>query len=205
MTHETRAHDKPARRARRSVLGRRRGSGRVSGPERHVSGRSTAPLRSSCGPPSIARRSLTYILRTLTTPREPTAITHSGAREELNLRLLVGRAEAVAAELRATRSPIALYACAISKAAPRASAADGASLESAQTPDQPCWSQVAIDAGGQNRCDSVGRSDARRPRTPARPPAGQRSECSQRHGRIARTGVVSNTRIICTVSHIYTM
>eukprot|EP00966_Prymnesium_polylepis_P056878 1316453-Prymnesium_polylepis.1 len=42
---------------------------------------------------------------------------------------------------------------------------------------------------------------ARRPRTPARPPAGQRFQCSQRHGRIARTGVASNTRIICTVSH----
>jgi hypothetical protein len=102
-THETRAHDKPAsqpaRRARRSVLGRRRGSGRVTSPARHVSGLSAAPLQSSRGPPSIARRSLTYILRTLTTPREPTAITHSGAREELNLRLLVGRAEPVAAEV----------------------------------------------------------------------------------------------------------
>ena len=104
-THETRAHDKPARRARRSVLGRRRGSGRVTSPARHVSGLSAAPLRSSRGPPSIARRSLTYILRTLTTPREPTAITHSGAREELNLRLLVGRAEAVAAEV--ARRPLA--------------------------------------------------------------------------------------------------
>jgi hypothetical protein len=133
-THETRAHDKPARRARRSVLSRRRGSGRVTGPARHVSGLSAAPLRSSRGPPSMARRSLTHIARTLTTPREPTEVTHSGAREEFNLRLLVGRAEAVAAEV--ARRPL-VYACAISKAAPRASAEDGASLESAQTTDQP--------------------------------------------------------------------
>eukprot|EP00966_Prymnesium_polylepis_P298596 6900247-Prymnesium_polylepis.2 len=54
-THETRAHNKPARRARRSVLGRRRCSGRVTGPARHISGLSAAPLRSSRGSPSIGR------------------------------------------------------------------------------------------------------------------------------------------------------
>ena len=104
-THKTRAQDKPARRARRSVLGRRRGSGRATGPARHVSSPSAAPLRSSHAPPSIARRSLTHIARTLTMPREPTAIAHSGAREELNLGLLVGRAEAAAAEV--ARRPLA--------------------------------------------------------------------------------------------------
>eukprot|EP00966_Prymnesium_polylepis_P132164 3056048-Prymnesium_polylepis.2 len=42
---------------------------------------------------------MTHIARTLTTPSEPTAIAHSGAREELILRLLVGRAETVAVEV----------------------------------------------------------------------------------------------------------
>eukprot|EP00966_Prymnesium_polylepis_P204884 4746801-Prymnesium_polylepis.1 len=47
------------------------------------------------------------------------------------------------------------------KAAPRTTSHSGPAqrtaraLESAQTPQT---SQVAIDAGGQNRCDSVGRS-----------------------------------------------
>ena len=104
-THETRAHDKPARRARRSVLGRRRGSGRDTGPARRVSGLSTAPQRSPSGPHSIARRSKTHIARTLTTPREPTATSLSGARREINLRLQVEHDEAVAADV--AHSPLA--------------------------------------------------------------------------------------------------
>eukprot|EP00966_Prymnesium_polylepis_P212868 4929937-Prymnesium_polylepis.1 len=73
-------------------------------------------------------------------PREPTAIAHSGAREELNIGLLwSGALKQPLPKSRAAHSPIAFYACAISNAAPRARAApaDGASLESAQTRDQP--------------------------------------------------------------------
>jgi hypothetical protein len=139
VTHETRAHDKPARRARRSVLGRRRGSGRVTGPARRVSGLSTAPLRSPCGPHSIARRSLTHIARTLTTPREPTATSLSGARREIILRLLVEHDERKQSQQtsRTAHWPFAVYARAINRAAPRASAQRTASLEALKRETRP--------------------------------------------------------------------
>ena len=148
-THETSAHDKLARKARTSVLSHRCGSDRATGPARHASGSSAARLSSSCAQLSMACRSRAHIARTLTMPREPTAITLSGARRELILGLLVGHAEAVAAEV--VRRPLVIRRVRSRhrKGGSRASAQRTASLRRRRSNARPA--QVAIGPGAQNR------------------------------------------------------
>eukprot|EP00966_Prymnesium_polylepis_P010988 252693-Prymnesium_polylepis.1 len=88
-------------------------------------------------------------------PREPTANTLSGREKSSLLVSWSGTPKQSQQKSSAAHSPFALYARAIRKATPRASAQRTASLESAQTRDQPAPLRAG-DAGGKNHCDSVG-------------------------------------------------
>ena len=73
------------------------------------------------------------------------------SRDELILGLLVGHAEAVAADSRAAHSPSAWYARAIANAAPPASAQRTASLRRALERSNASPAQAAQGPGAQNR------------------------------------------------------
>ena len=109
---DTRARDKLTRMARSSVLDARRGWIRSTGPARHGSGRSSAPLRSHRSRPPVAHRKSAALSRTSTTfrggvPSPPGAFV---ADSFMVCRDLSGRARCP--RVPSSRSPSAGCACA---------------------------------------------------------------------------------------------
>ena len=90
------------------------------------------------------------------------------SRDELILGLLVGHAEAVAADSRAAHSPSAWYARAIANAAPPASAQRTASLRRALERSNASPAQAAQGPGTQNRATWCSLGEPRCGLSPAR-------------------------------------